>query len=81
MRKEEEGRQVHLADLCRSLNVSFTNSGLNLTKNSSSTGYQCSWGFSCLMKLKKMVEGNSDEPQDLNIPEIQFIDSGIIVAL
>lgn len=32
-------------------------------------------------EVKKMIEGNSDEPQDLNIPEIQFIDSGIIVAL
>lgn len=33
------------------------------------------------MKLKKIVEGKSDEPQNLNIPEIQFIDSGILVAL
>lgn len=72
---------MYLADLCCSLNVFLTNSWLNLTKNSSCMGLSVFLGVFMFYEVKKIVEGKSDEPQNLNIPEIQFIDSGILVAL
>lgn len=72
---------MYLVDLCCSLKVFVTNSWLNLTKNSSSTGLSVFLGVFMSYEVKKIVEGKSDEPQNLNIPEIQFIDSEIIVAL
>lgn len=50
---------------------SFLNSWLNLTKsNSSIRVISVPEGFLCLMKSKKNLEDKSDEPGNINIPEI-----------
>lgn len=62
---------MYLADLCCYLKVFVTNSWLNLTMSSSSIRViSVPEGFLCLMKSKKNLEDKSDEPGNLNIPEI-----------